>query len=501
MAKCLIISILAKFPNTNTMLHCKDINKISELKNGFTHKWLEPDFISSSLKCFTFSNLCKVVSEVKIKGYSFEWIMTILLSMPFLDAKTVNSMLNGCIQHQIAAGKDTFYRIKNNQSICWRMLLWLFASKHKALTTNSLEISDRPKCMIFDDTILTKTGKNIEKVSRVFDHVTQRYVIGFKLLLMGYWDGVSFIPLDFSIHRERGQNKEKPFGFKTKELKKQHKTKRQSGSFSDERAREADMSKIDSAIKMFRRAVSQGFMVDYVLMDSWFTCEAFVDAVLSVKKYTVHLIGMYKIAKTKFLYNDELYTHKQIRNLKGKPKRCRKLGFYYTEALVSFKGKPIKLFFSKQGKNGKWKVFLCTDTKLSFIKMIEIYQIRWTIEVAFKEGKQLLGLGRCQSNGFDAQIADTTIIMIQHILLTMRYRVEHYESMVGLFSNVKEAAVRQRLDQRLWGLFIELMQIIVVLFEDIDEQELLEKIFQNEKVNQMVNHILGRESSQIENAA
>jgi hypothetical protein len=72
--------------------------------------------------------------------------------------------------------------------------------------------------MIFDDIILTKTGKNIEKVSRVFDHVTQRYVIGFKLLLMGYWDGVSFIPMDFSIHRKRGQNKEKPFGFKTKEL-------------------------------------------------------------------------------------------------------------------------------------------------------------------------------------------------------------------------------------------------------------------------------------------
>jgi hypothetical protein len=121
------------------MLHSKDINKIWELKNGFTQRWLEPDFIFSSLKFFTFSNLCKVVSEVKVKGYSFEWIMTILLSMPFLDANTVNSMLNGCIKHQIEAGKDTFYRIKNSQSICWRMLLWLFAAKFKALTNNCLE--------------------------------------------------------------------------------------------------------------------------------------------------------------------------------------------------------------------------------------------------------------------------------------------------------------------------------------------------------------------------
>ena len=501
MANNLIISILAKFPNTNIMLHCKDINKISELKNGFTHSWLEPDFISSSLKCFTFSNLCKVVSEVKVKGYSFEWIMTILLSMPFLTANTVNSMLNGCVKHHIEARKDTFYRLKNNQSICWRILLWLFAAKSKALTNSCLGEVGRPRCMIFDDTILPKTGKNIEKVSRVFDHVTQRCMLGFKLLLMGYWDGASFIPLDFSIHREKGQNKEKPFGLKKKELKKQHKTKRQKGSFSDERAQEADMSKIDCAIKMFLRAISQGFMVDYVLMDSWFTCEAFINAVLSVKKQTVHLIGMYKIAKTKFLFKNGMYTHKQIRNMTGKPKRCRKLGFYYTEALVDFKGKPIKLFFSKHGKNGKWKVFLCTDTQLSFIKMIEIYQTRWTIEVFFKESKQLLGLGKCQSNSFDAQIADATITMIQHILLTMRYRIENYESIPGLFSELKEATVKQRLDQRLWGLFIELLQVIAKLIEDLDEQELLEKIFQNEQVSQMINHILRGDPDRYKKAA
>jgi hypothetical protein len=47
-----------------------------------------------------------------IKGYSFEWIMTILLSMPFISAQTVNSMLSGYVKLQIEAGKDTFYRLK-----------------------------------------------------------------------------------------------------------------------------------------------------------------------------------------------------------------------------------------------------------------------------------------------------------------------------------------------------------------------------------------------------
>jgi predicted nucleic acid-binding Zn finger protein len=39
--------------------------------------------------------------------------------------------------------------------------------------------------------------------------------------------------------------------------------------------------------------------IDYVLVDSWFTCDAFIQAVRSVKEQTIHLIGMYKIAKTK----------------------------------------------------------------------------------------------------------------------------------------------------------------------------------------------------------
>src|SRR5665647_1094910 len=110
------------------MLQNKGINKISELKNGFTHTWLEPDFISSSLKCFSFSRLCCIFPVVKLKGYSFEWIITVLLSMPFIDSSTVHSMLSGCVKHHIKAGKDTFYRLKNNQGINWRTVLWLFLS-------------------------------------------------------------------------------------------------------------------------------------------------------------------------------------------------------------------------------------------------------------------------------------------------------------------------------------------------------------------------------------
>ncbi|MBC8484801.1 MAG: transposase [Bacteroidetes bacterium] len=372
------------------MLQNKDINKISELKNGFTPRWLEPDFILGSLKCFSFSALCKCLKPLKLRGYSFESIFSCLICLPFLGLKTVNSLPSSMYASHIEARKDTFYRLKNNPGICWRMILWLFSSKFiKLADENGERDSDAVRCFVVDDSSLSKTGRYIEKVSRVWDHVLNRCILGYKLLAMGYWDRVSFIPLDFPLHREKGKNADKPFSLKKKEYRKQYRKKRKKGAHSWDRAKEADSTKIESAVKMFWRAISKGIKVDYILMDSWFTCEAFISAVRKVKNQTVHLIGMYKISKTKFNYSDQKLTYSQIRNILGKAKRCRKLRLYYKETVVGYNDQPLKMFFSRQGQNGKWKVFITTNTELSFIRMIEIYQIRWSIEVFFY-GKQIL---------------------------------------------------------------------------------------------------------------
>lgn len=475
------------------MLRNKGINKISELKNSFTHSWVEPDFIKSSLKSFSFSNLCNCLSPLKMRGYGIETILSVLISLPFMGGSTVNSLFGNYINYQVESGKDVFYRLKNNSSICWRLILWLFVNKFIKITlakSDACNTQGKTKCLVFDDSVLIKTGRFIEKISRVWDHVSGRYVLGFKLLLMGYWDGVSFVPADFSLHRERGKNSEKPFGLKKKELKRQYKKNRSKDSHAYERANEADIDKISMAIKMFKRAVSQGFQVNYVLMDSWFTCDAFIDAVLKVKRQTVHLIGMYKIAKTKFVYRGEKLTYSQIRNLLGKPKRCRKLNLYYKEAIVLYNQKEVKLFFSRQGKNGKWKVFICTNTSLTFIKMIEIYQIRWTIEVFFKESKQLLNLGKCQSNDFDAQIADLTITMIQYTVLTLRHRFDKYESKGVLFNRIVGEMNQAKLNERLWGLFIALMKAIEILFDDIDCELIMERVYKDEQAYNLITNWL-----------
>lgn len=456
------------------MLQHKDINKLSELKNGFTQSWVEPDFIFRSLKCFSFSSLNKGLSLLKTKGYSFEWVMSLLISLPFMGISSVNRLAG-----VVDAKKDVFYRLKNNPSISWRYIQWLFACKFNTITSESTGNNTQPRCLIFDDTVIEKTGRFIEKVSRVWDHVQNRGVLGFKLLVMGYWDGTSFLPLDFSLHREVGKNKEYPYGLRKKDYRKQFKKTRPSQTHGYDRSKEAGQSKIDNMIKMFKRALSHGFRIDYVLVDSWFTCEAIIQAVMQVKNQTVHLIGMYKIARTLFEYQGTKQTYSQIRNRLGRPTRCRKLRLYYLQATVGFKGHQLQLFFTRQGKNGKWKVLLTTDCSIGFIHLVEIYQTRWTIEVFFKESKQLLGLGHCQSNDFDAHIADLTITMIQHMLLTLRYRYDTYESKGALFENVKETIAVRKLNERLWGLFVELLQILADLFEIVDAMELLEHIITN----------------------
>ena len=138
------------------------------------------------------------------------------------------------------------------------------------------------------------------------------------------------------------------------------------------------MSKIYMTLKMFYTAVYHSLPIDYVLVDSWFTCEALIRAVVGEG---IHLIGMYKIAKAKFLYHGKNLTCSEIRNSISKITRCHSLNLYYKRADVLYDGVRLTLFFSRQGKRGKWKTLLTTDTSLSFIKLMEHYHCRWMIEV------------------------------------------------------------------------------------------------------------------------
>ncbi len=108
---------------------------------------------------------------------------------------------------------------------------------------------------------------------------------------MGYYNGTSLLPVNFSFHREIGKNEKKKFGLKPSEYKAQFNKKRTSKSHGANRKKELDIKKTDSTVRMIQYAIKNKLKAQYVLTDSWFTCWKVVKAVLDMARTMVNVTG------------------------------------------------------------------------------------------------------------------------------------------------------------------------------------------------------------------
>jgi hypothetical protein len=137
---------------------------------------------------------------------------------------------------------------------------------------------------------------------------------------------------------------------------------------------------------------------------------------------------------------------------------CRKYKCQYISVNAILGKQPVRIFLIRYGKSTRWRILLTTDTRLSFIEAFELYQIRWNIEVLFKESKQYLGLGGAQSRDFDAQIADATLCFITYIVLALDKRFSAYETMGAIFEERKAELFALTLWQRILPIIARLME-------------------------------------------
>jgi len=84
----------------------------------------------------------------------------------------------------------------------WRQLMNHFALHYMCLLRKYSEApqSNTTTCFIIDDTVLEKSGVRMEGVSRVYDHVKGRCVLGYKLLLCAFFDDKTTMLCDLSRH-------------------------------------------------------------------------------------------------------------------------------------------------------------------------------------------------------------------------------------------------------------------------------------------------------------
>lgn len=486
------------------MLHHKDIKNLSELNSAFIDKHKRADFFLNFTDILKLGKFHSIFSSAKVKGISSILLIRIMLTFPFVDQNNIHCFINSYWSNIFDIGKDAYYRLKNNAKINWRC--FLFGVTRELLSTLAERQEIQPnnknsdvKAFIFDDTVISKTSHNTEGVSRVWDHVIQKHILGYVLLVMGYYNGSIFIPLNFSFHREKGKNEKRPFNLKPKHYRGQYRENRGKNTSGYQRKKELDTSKISSMVKMLKQAVKQGIHAEYVLTDSWFTCWETVHTAIENKlKY----IGMFSKVKTKFSYNSKQYTYKQIRTLKRKKvKRNKRYNLYYIRTVVVWNGKRVVLYFTRKGKNGKWKTLISTDLSANFNETIEVYQIRWSIEVFFKECKQSLQLGKCQSKNFDAQIADTTITFIQYQFLAVKNQIDKYESLGELMKNTKAEQLEHKLHERLIAILINILEHLDKLFEDVDNESLISTLIYDEKVFRQVKAFMDMENQQHNKAA
>jgi hypothetical protein len=484
------------FQNIEIMLHDKikqNLVSISELNDEIKKGDCLAEKVLNFCKPFEIKSIIDLcgLDSIKKKGYEISKLLRVLLLMPFVGSMNVWTLYQSGYSFLTEAQKDAFYRLKNNPEINWRQILYGFCKRFRTLAKQKgTALGNGIKCLIIDDSCLNKTGVKMEKMGKVWDHVTGQYVLGLKLMACTFWDGVSLIPLDFSLHREKGNNKKMPHGMKKRVLQKQSKKDRRKGSAGEKREKECDISKNKAGMQMIKRAVKHGFVPDYVLSDSWFFCLKLLLTVRALKNGKVHLLSMCKIGKINFEWMGKEYSAGQLlKHLQGKKKRCRSVNSYYIECTVNYQGVTLKLFFSRFSKRSKWRLLVTTDTSLSYIKAIEIYQIRWSIEVMFKELKQYLHIEKCQSLDFDAQIADTTIRMMQYLILTFKKRFESYETLGEVFRHSQEMLQEMVLAERLWLLFLAIVKEIGETL-DIDVTELLEKMIWVKETENLINKML-----------
>lgn len=395
---------------------------ISELKDFFKHN-------DSSKAVNAVSNVMdKLVIQAKTVGpvknpnckFTFVQLVKLLVLFPFFSVKTAADYADSALGKLFSCKKDSFYCLMDDGRIDWRRIIYSINRQLIGLISRRADAKGNTRCVILDDTDLPKRGMKAEGLGKVFSHTAMKRILGFKAMFLCYTDGKTQLMVDATIQAESGKDANKPQGLTKKQKSAQYSKERNEDEKVNTRKAEMHQTKIANAIKKLRRAIMEGLRFNYLLVDSWFPC---------------------------------------------------------AELLRFIHSRHIKCHIYKKG-NGSWNALITTDMGIDAKRTFELYARRWCIEVAHKEMKGLLNLGKCQCVDFAGQIAALSLCMIQYNILGTVKRFESYETIGGLFTELTGETVELTVIQRIWGLIIKVINVIAE-FISCDPFELTENVINN----------------------
>jgi hypothetical protein len=162
-----------------------------------------------------------------------------------------------------------------------------------------------------------------------------------------------------------------------------------------------------------------------VLFDSYYLCPVVVK---SCRNKDFHFVSTLKSNRNLYKNGRKLkaggYGSRLVRRRRKNIYRINKAKGYVKYAYVdagrievSDLGR-LHVVFSRKNREQKVLGLVTDDPKLSARQMISSYDDRWSIEVFFKDSKQLLGLGQYQNVSYEAAVIHLHLVCFAYALLT-----------------------------------------------------------------------------------
>ena len=240
------------------------------------------------------------------------------------------------------------------------------------INTRIRKLTSDEGCFIIDDTLYGRSShKKTELVSKVFDHNSGTFKVGYRLMTLGWSDGRTFLPINSAL---LASSKAENVYVESKNFDKR--------SLAGKRRIMAQSKGTDVCIKLLEYAINSGHKAKYVLFDTWFSAPC---QLVKIKRMGLDCIAMLKSkANTRYFYKGELLTLKEIYSSCKKRRGNSRYKLSVNVKLNIEDSIEAKVVFVKNRNNLKeWIAIICTDTSLSENEVQRIYGKRWVIEVFF----------------------------------------------------------------------------------------------------------------------
>lgn len=319
--------------------------------------------IQEFFKRYQLSEILRKSNAYKQQGVSVMAIMSYLFCLVFRNRSMFLDMQSGKAPF---FGKDAVYRLKNATHINWMRFTTLLSAKIIGTTLEPLTNEKRRNAFVIDDTVFERNGsKKVELLAKVYDHARHRYTRGYRMLTLGWSDGVTFLPVNSCLlSTEKQENRL----FEGKVLNSRS---------NRAKIRKLAVKKGTEVISdLISEAQSAGICADYVLFDRWFSSPK---VIRSMREKNLDVVSMVKkSSKIHYSFQGELLSCKDIY---ARCKKHRGRSRYLLSVPIEICGGepedapiPAKLLFVRNRSNRKdYLVLISTDTTLTEYETIQLY--------------------------------------------------------------------------------------------------------------------------------